>query len=158
METKNITTETLEFEDLQCANCANKIQVEVEKLAEVKSARVNFSLKKIDLEILGNEEKVIDQVAKIADDIEPGVKVNRKNQQTKEHKLSLEGLNCANCANKIEDNVNQLDNVEEAHLNFSSKKLTVEVEDNSIKNKIIAETKEIINNLEPDVIVKEETA
>ncbi|MGM0370269.1 MAG: heavy metal translocating P-type ATPase [Bacillota bacterium] len=157
METKNITTETLEFKDLQCANCANKIQVEVEKLAEVKSAQVNFSLKKIDLEILGNEEKVIDQVAKIADEIEPGVKVKRKNQNNKEHKLILEGLNCASCANKIEDNVNQLNKVEEAYLNFSSKKLTVEVEDNSIKNKIIAETKEIINNLEPDVIVKEET-
>lgn len=35
-----------------------------------------------------------------------------------EVKLELEGLNCANCANKIEDKVSKLNGIKEANLNF----------------------------------------
>ena len=40
-------------------------------------------------------------------------------------KLTLSGLDCANCANKIEDRVNRLELVEEANLNVSTSQLTV---------------------------------
>jgi Cd2+/Zn2+-exporting ATPase len=38
---------------------------------------------------------------------------------SKELKLSLKGLDCANCASKIEDKINSLEEVNEANLNFS---------------------------------------
>ena len=44
-------------------------------------------------------------------------------------KLMLEGLNCANCANKIEERVNRLELVEEANLNFSTSQLIVKLYD-----------------------------
>ncbi len=39
----------------------------------------------------------------------------------------LEGLDCANCAMKIEKGVQQIDGVKEATVNFTSGKLTIDV-------------------------------
>ena len=50
-----------------------------------------------------------------------------------EIKLVLEGLNCANCANKIEHRVSKLEGVKEATINFSTSVLIVNY--NSEKDK-----------------------
>ena len=47
-------------------------------------------------------------------------------------KLTLSGLDCANCANKIEDRVNRLELVEEANLEFFNESV------NSINKRISA--------------------
>ena len=69
-------------------------------------------------------------------------------------KLSLIGLDCANCANKIENKINSLDEVKEANLNFSMGTLFVEL----IKEKEIDEAKDeiekIVHSFEPDVKVE----
>ena len=70
-----------------------------------------------------------------------------------EIKLILEGLNCANCANKIEDKVNKLNGVVEAVLNFSTSTLIVKIQLESDKNKLVNEIKGIVKKLEPDVLV-----
>ncbi|MDD7795790.1 heavy metal translocating P-type ATPase [Clostridium sp. 'White wine YQ'] len=73
----------------------------------------------------------------------------------KEIKLLLEGLDCANCAAKIESRVNALEEVEEASLNFSSNTLAISPKEATnldlIKNKV----EEIVIKLEPHVKVKE---
>lgn len=65
--------------------------------------------------------------------------------------IMLEGLNCANCAAKIEDKVKNIDGVRNVNLNFIEKKLTLETEDREKINQI----KDIINKIEPDVDVYE---
>ncbi|NFN95111.1 cadmium-translocating P-type ATPase [Clostridium botulinum] len=70
-----------------------------------------------------------------------------------EIKLSLKGLDCANCANKIERKVNDIEDVYEANINFSLGKLTVKLHENKDKDKVFNMIKEIVNKLEPDVIV-----
>ncbi|WP_350342793.1 heavy metal translocating P-type ATPase [Proteinivorax tanatarense] len=42
-------------------------------------------------------------------------------------KYNLNGLDCANCANKIEERVDKLSNIEKANVNFVNKTLTIEV-------------------------------
>ena len=39
---------------------------------------------------------------------------------------SIEGIDCANCAAKIEDKINRMKNIEEANLNFMMGKLSIE--------------------------------
>lgn len=70
-------------------------------------------------------------------------------------KLRLSGLDCANCANKIEERVNQLELVEEANLNFSTSQLTVFIKESEFKNEVIDAIKQIVKQLEPHVIVEE---
>ena len=157
MTVSNLEEETLIFEELDCANCANKIEAKVEKLPEVKSAKMNFSLKRLELKAKGDLDRLMQKIAQIADDIEPGTIVRRKGEKSTKQELKLEGLSCASCAAKIENNVNQLDDVKQANLNFSSKKLSVEAVGSSLSGSVVAEIKEIVNTLEPDVIVREET-
>lgn len=70
-----------------------------------------------------------------------------------EVKLVLQGLDCANCANKIEKRVNDLDDVKEAILNFTSLTLSIEVNNEDKKEEVVKKTKEIVNILEPHVKV-----
>ncbi|WP_066890109.1 heavy metal translocating P-type ATPase [Clostridium nigeriense] len=71
----------------------------------------------------------------------------------KEIRLVLSGLTCANCANKIENKVNNLDGVKEANLNFTTSTLIIESDGSTEKSDIIVKAKEIINKLEPEVKV-----
>ena len=74
-----------------------------------------------------------------------------------EIKLVLSGLNCANCANKIETKVNKINGIENASLNFSTTVLTVEINKEEEKNNIVNEIKSIVKKLEPHVKVIEKT-
>jgi Cd2+/Zn2+-exporting ATPase len=69
--------------------------------------------------------------------------------------LILEGLDCANCAAKIEAKVRELEGVSHASINFVNKTLTIETEDLNRIDEILLKTNEIIKKLEPHVVVKE---
>ncbi|MBU3108528.1 cadmium-translocating P-type ATPase [Clostridium gasigenes] len=72
-----------------------------------------------------------------------------------EKKFLLNGLDCANCANKIEDRINKLESIKEATVNFSTATLILEIKDGYEKEDIINEVKNIIKKLEPGVKVTE---
>ncbi|HBL6604719.1 TPA: cadmium-translocating P-type ATPase [Enterococcus faecium] len=66
----------------------------------------------------------------------------------------LEGLDCANCAMKIEKGVQKINGVKEATVNFTSGKLTIDPEEDHLAT-IEQETKKVVKELEPDVKVTE---
>ncbi len=68
-----------------------------------------------------------------------------------ELKIMLEGLDCAHCASKIEAQVNKLENINEASLNFINKSLTIEHSSND--NIIFEAVEKIVHKLEPHVKV-----
>ncbi|MDU7947492.1 MAG: heavy metal translocating P-type ATPase [Clostridium sp.] len=70
-----------------------------------------------------------------------------------EIRLILSGLTCANCANKIETKVNNMNGVKEATLNFTTSTLIIELNGERHDDDIILEAKSIINKLEPGVKV-----
>lgn len=69
--------------------------------------------------------------------------------------LILDGLDCANCAAKIEAKVNKLEGVSRASMNFVNKTLTIEISDKDRIDDILSETKKIVNIMEPDVNIRE---
>ena len=66
----------------------------------------------------------------------------------------LEGLDCANCAAKIERAVAALDGVSSASVSFLTLKMVIEGEDSQM-DEIVKKAKKIIRKQEPDVVVKE---
>ncbi|MEG6521955.1 cation transporter [Desulfotomaculum sp. 1211_IL3151] len=68
-------------------------------------------------------------------------------------KFILEGLDCANCAAKMEKSIRQLDGVKEATVNFMTRKLVIEGEAEKMIA-IIQAAEKIIKDLEPDTILK----
>lgn len=71
----------------------------------------------------------------------------------KDIKLYLDGLNCANCAGKIEDKVNKLTDVDEAVLNFSTKLLLITPKEGISEEELEEKVEKIVLDLEPDVKV-----
>ncbi|EOX2711265.1 heavy metal translocating P-type ATPase [Enterococcus hirae] len=66
----------------------------------------------------------------------------------------LEGLDCANCAMKIEKRINEINGVKQANVNFAVGKLTIDADQDKI-GEIETETRKVIKELEPEVGVKE---
>ena len=69
----------------------------------------------------------------------------------------LDGLDCANCASKIEAKVNDIDGIKQAQMNFANKTLTVEIENDEKLDEILAETKKIVNRIEPGIDIREKS-
>ena len=64
--------------------------------------------------------------------------------------FKLEGLNCADCAAKIEEKVGKLEGVKSVVINFMTTKMTLESIDENFEE-IIANVKKLVNEIEPDV-------
>lgn len=69
--------------------------------------------------------------------------------------LILEGLDCSNCAMKIEDKVGKLDHVLLASVNFATKTLSVQTSANIDPVGVLAGIHRVVKQIEPDVIVIE---
>lgn len=68
---------------------------------------------------------------------------------------SIEGIDCANCAVKIEDKINRIKNIEEANLNFMMGKLSIEfkVSTDEEVEEIMKEVRKLVKKLEPDAVI-----
>lgn len=67
--------------------------------------------------------------------------------------LKLEGLCCANCAAKIEREVQKIPGVMEANLSFMTQKMTIEAPDEDIE-RVVDEASRIAKRIEGEVVVK----
>lgn len=63
-------------------------------------------------------------------------------------KYSLKGLDCAHCAQKIEDQLNKLDYVNKCNIAFATTTLFLDVDENSFDEEKI---KQVVCSIEPDV-------
>ena len=71
----------------------------------------------------------------------------------KNYRYTLEGLDCANCAKKIEDKIAQTEGYEQVNVNFSLFFLTFQT---SKKENIKKEITNLVQSLEPEVKVLDE--
>lgn len=67
--------------------------------------------------------------------------------------LKLNGLNCANCAAKIEKEINNIDGVQKANIDFISKNLVIEIKNKNNAKDIINSAIKIVGKIRPDVVV-----
>ena len=62
----------------------------------------------------------------------------------------LVDLDCANCAAKMERAIAELPEVKAVSVSFLKQKLTVELEDESIRGEVMEKIAEVIARVEPD--------
>lgn len=139
---------------LNCAHCASLIEEELNKCDTIESFNLNFINKtlKIDFKDYVDINDEFSNIEKLIDKIEPGLKIepifNRSSI-----KLSINGLNCAHCASLIEEEVNKLDIVKSASLNFIDKTIRINFSDNvNIENEVL-NIQNIIDKIEPGLKV-----
>ena len=67
------------LEDLDCANCAAKMENAINKLDGVKAATVSFMTQKLTIEADDDRfEEIMDQVVKVCKKVEPDCEIVRK--------------------------------------------------------------------------------
>lgn len=64
----------------------------------------------------------------------------------------LDGLDCANCAAKMEKAINNLEGVKTATVNFMTAKLTIEADGDY--DDLISKVEKVIKKIEPDVKIR----
>ena len=79
-------------------------------------------------------------------------------ENKEELQLTLEGLNCANYARKIEEKVGKMEGVKESNLNFTTTTLNVKLERKVKEEHAINEIKKIVEALEPHVKVEKKVS
>ena len=69
--------------------------------------------------------------------------------------LILEGLDCVNCASKIEEEVKKIKGVKNASVDFVSSKINIEAENKEILTEITIAVAKVVKNIEIDIKVVE---
>lgn len=169
------------LEGLNCAHCAEKINDKVSKLDYVENSNMNFVAKKLSV-FMENEsitEANVSKIAKIIHDTESGLTVSllknkvlgeisfdnkgniiksEKKDEIDKNKVIrvdflLNNLNCAHCAEKINDKVGKLEYVENSNMNFVAKKLSVFAKAGDITKQHMSEIAKIIHETESGLTV-----
>lgn len=169
------------LEDLNCAHCAEKINDKVSKLDYVENSNMNFVAKKLSV-FMENEsitEANVSKIVKIIHDTESGLTVSllknkvlgeisfdnkgniiksEKKDEIDKNKVIrvdflLNNLNCAHCAEKINDKVGKLSYVENSNMNFVAKKLSVFAKAGDITKQHMSEIAKIIHETESGLTV-----
>ena len=70
------------------------------------------------------------------------------------NKFKINGLDCANCAAKLESEIQKVEGVSDASISFMTERLVIECEENK-KQEIMDKVKKVIKKEEPDVTIDE---
>ena len=159
MSTAILMKKELMLGGLTCAHCAETIGEVVKNINGVQRSHMNFVSKKLILEIDScyDEDEVIKEVIQLIDSIEPGLDiqvVTSKQKKVNKEDIILGGLTCAHCAEVIGDRVQSIDGVKNSHLNFVNKKLTLEIDSDINKDKVINSVIELIDSIEPGLDIQ----
>ena len=69
-------------------------------------------------------------------------------------KFKIKGLDCANCANELENAINKIDGIENAVINFMTERMELEF-DETRKEEIMKKLEKVLKREEPDVSIEE---
>ncbi|MDR2656784.1 MAG: cadmium-translocating P-type ATPase [Oscillospiraceae bacterium] len=144
------------LEGLCCPVCAKKIEKGAAALSGVTAAAIDFAGQKLTLEIgeTAETDGISARVALIVRDTEPDIVVREKKAEIPGTKsVWLLGLDCADCAAKIERAVARTDGVQSVTVDVMAQKLTLTAEDKSKLPALLRRATEIAVETEPEITV-----
>jgi len=148
----------LSLNGLKCAACVDKIERAIKAINGVTGVTVNFTTKKLILETdrVKDLDPIIDEVRKVIGKLEPDITVTDKNIDfTSKKAFLLMGLDCVNCAAKVEEQVVKIPGIKSAFVNYPARKLMVEMSKKIEGDEILNVIKQKIQGVEPDIEIKE---
>lgn len=110
---------------LDCADCAAKVEKAVKRMPGVISATIAFPTGRLDVDYNPQQTgitQVIDKVKKLGYEAQEDRKISGTSQTTD---FCITGLDCMDCAAKLEKRISKVPGVENAQINFGTSKVTV---------------------------------
>ena len=134
-------------EHMDCANCAAKVERLINQLDSVDEAVLTYSTKQLRVWSSTPQRALADIKAAVAQ-AEPEWEVVVPDRSAGELNIyTVEHMDCANCAAKVERLINQLDSVDEAVLTYSTKQLRVW---SATPQRALADIKAAVAQAEPE--------
>ena len=173
-EEEETATYMFKVEDIDCANCAAKIESKIAQLEGISNVSLNFM--KSTLQYDCAHDAGSDMRAKVEALIakeEPDAKVtftghkhhhhHHEHEHHEEktyavtsntHKYRMEGIDCADCAAKLEGKLAGIQGISRVQISFMNSTLQFDCE-SSETERILQEVKEIARREEPDTSISE---
>lgn len=144
----------IKLKGLDCPHCAEKITKDIKKLKQLQNPQINLIKQELSAEKDADclEETLLPKITEIVHKYEPDVEVFIEQQQ-KMYYIALKGLNCAHCAEKIEQDTKALPEIKYAVVNLLKQQMKVKVEYNISSEHLLKEITEIVHRHEPDIVV-----
>lgn len=163
------------LEGIDCANCAAKVERGVAKVAGVANSNVNYMTETLSFEVTEDrEDLILSNVQQKIKELEPNIilknKLDRKliemntqltkesisNENKKYYEWILDGIDCANCAAKVERGVAAVPGVIKSNVNFMTETLSFEVEGEN-ENGVLSSVQQTVGALEPNIILRKKS-
>jgi Cd2+/Zn2+-exporting ATPase len=120
-KTERTKTSVIRITDLDCPDCAAKLEKRIAAFPGIISVKLNFATTKLVVEHTSSLEKILEEIAKAGQTAE--VEGAEADFQTAVFRLG--GLDCMDCAAKLEQRLKAAAGIQEAAVNFGAAKLTV---------------------------------
>ncbi|MDR1021525.1 MAG: cadmium-translocating P-type ATPase [Synergistaceae bacterium] len=144
------------LEGLCCPNCAVKIERGVGAIAGVSSAAVDFANQRLTVEI-GDRDKIdsiVTEAGSVVQRAEPSITMSEiASDALSTRSLWLYGLDCADCAAKIERRIAGLDGVDAASVDVMAQKLTITASDRTLLPSLLRQAARIASETEEGIDV-----
>ncbi|MBP2635385.1 MAG: cadA [Firmicutes bacterium] len=128
VDSANLINSTFGIDGLDCADCAAKLEKGIKKLPGVREAQVNFAAAKLKV-VYDKTQLEVAQIITTVSGFGYSVVGLQAGQDAPGYHMSvfrIEGMDCGDCAAKLEKKIAALAGVRVATVNFGAAKLTVE--------------------------------
>ena len=135
----------IKIEGLDCANCALELEEEISKINGVKEANVSFVNQLVNVSY--DSKETLQKIKNVCNNFEE-VKVIEDEEK---FSFKIEGLDCANCALELEEEISKIDGVKEANVDFVNQKVKV-----TCTKEQLLKVKNVCNNFEEVKVIDDE--
>lgn len=170
-EEEETATYMFKVEDIDCANCAAKLESKIAQLEGISNVSLNFMKSTLQYDCAHDagsdmRAKVEALIAKEEPDAKvtfTGHKHHHHHHEHEEktyavtsntHKYRIEGIDCADCAAKLEGKLAGIQGISKVQISFMNSTLQFDCE-SSETERILQEVKEIARKEEPDTSISE---
>ena len=160
-------TVTYIIEGLDCANCAAKIERKIQAMSQIDEATLTFATKQLRVTSPETDKNALkSELESVCLSVEDGVSLHEKGAGVPARKkngelltvtYTIEGLDCANCAAKIERKIQAMPQIDEATLTFATKQLKV-TSTQSDSSMLKSELESVCLSVEDGVSLEEKSA
>ena len=170
---------------IDCANCAGNLERHIAKIEGLSNVSINFMQEKLMFDCDPDKfPALLEEIKKCIDKYEPDAVLGEdekshghehhhdhgeecscghdhhhehKEISGRSHKMSITGIDCANCAGNLERHIAQIDSIENVSINFMQEKLMFDCDPDKFPV-LLEEIKKCIDKYEPDAVLGEDEA
>ena len=147
------------LEGIDCANCAAKIEAKIRSMPEIAFASVSFATKQLRVSA-NNQDELLPKMQAAIDAVEDGITLvprKRRSMGVSATRIYiLEGLDCANCAAKVEAKLKEMDGVDDVSITFATRQMKLSAKD---PDSLVPQIQSLINSMEDGItVVPKDTA